>query len=198
MERRKILLGSGSIIAIALAGCTNVSSDQEAGTDGNSESNGQDETDDGGEKKDSRKDNGNNDNTENDENDQHQDENHEHQDIPGFDREAFKIDSEVIQVKKLSYQDHKLDIRVMITTTDRDVLAEELRALAPGFECAMRDGDVEEFFAEVEQIQFTLYDEAKNIVFAIYVDLRWVREFLDGEMTNDEFANRCLEQIDQE
>lgn len=62
----------------------------------------------------------------------------------------------------------------------------------------MRNGDVEEFFAEVEQIQFTLYDEAKNIVFAIYVDLRWVREFLDGEMTNDEFADRCLEQIDQE
>lgn len=64
MERRKILLGSGSIIAIALAGCTSVSSDQEAGRDGNSESNGRDETDDGGEKKDSRKDNGNNDNTE--------------------------------------------------------------------------------------------------------------------------------------
>lgn len=62
----------------------------------------------------------------------------------------------------------------------------------------MRNGDVEEFFAEVEQIQFTLYDEAKNIVFAIYGDLRWVREFLDGEMTNDEFADRCLEQIDQE
>lgn len=139
MERRKILLGSGSIIAIALAGCTSVSSDQEAGRDGNSESNGRDETDDGGEKKDSRKDNGNNDNTENDENDQHQDENHEYQDIPGFDREAFEIDSEVIQVKKLSYRDHKLDIRVMITTTDRDVLAEELRALAPGLnaQCVM-------------------------------------------------------------
>lgn len=198
MERRKILLGSGSIIAIALAGCTSVSSDQEAETDRNSESNGRDETDDSSEKKDSRKDNGNNDNTENDENDQHQDENHEYQPIPGFDREAFEIDSEVIRVKKLSYRDHKLDIRVMITTTNRDVLAEELRALAPGFERAMRNGDIEEFFAEVEQIQFTLYDEAKNIVFAIYVDLRWVREFLDGEMTNDEFADRCLEQIDQE
>ena len=38
----------------------------------------------------------------------------------------------------------------MVTTTDRDVLAEELQALAPGFERALRDADVEEFFAEVK------------------------------------------------
>lgn len=39
-DHRKILLGSDSKIAIALAGCTSVSSDQEAGTGGDGESNG--------------------------------------------------------------------------------------------------------------------------------------------------------------
>lgn len=100
-------------------------------------------------------------------------------------------------MKKLTYRDHKLHIRVMVTTTDRDVLAEELRALAPGFERALRDADIAEFFAEVEQIKFTVYDEHKNTVFAIFLDLRWLREFLDDEMVDEEFADRCLNQMEQ-
>ena len=83
----------------------------------------------------------------------------------------------------------------MVTTTDRDVLAEELRALAPGFERAIRDTDVdaEQFFAEVHQIKFTLYDERKNTVFAIFLDLKWLRVLLRDEMTDEEFVNRICE-----
>lgn len=130
-----------------------------------------------------------------DEKAEHDDEHNEQGDIPGFDRDEFEIDSEVIQLKKLAYRNHKLDIRVMVTTTDQDVLAEELRALAPGFERAIRDADVdaEKFFAEVHQIKFTLYDEHKNTVFAIFLDLEWLRALLTDEMTDEEFANRICE-----
>lgn len=122
-------------------------------------------------------------------------EHNEQGDIPGFDRDEFKINSEVIQLKKLAYRNHKLDIRVMVTTTDQNVLAEELRALALGFKRAVRDADVDadEFFAEVHQIKFTLYDKHKNTVFAIFLDLQWLRELLDGTMTDEEFANRICE-----
>ena len=196
MERRKVLLSSGSVIAIALAGCTNASSDQKGGTDDTTESDHRDKKGNHDDKKDSA----NNDKDENDkEEPDHGDEKEEQQDIPGFDRDEFDIDSDVIRVKKLAYRDHRLDIRVMVTTTDREVLAEELRALAPGFERAIRDADVdaEEFFAEVKQIKFTLYDEHKNTVFAIFVDIQWLREFLDDEMTDEEFADRCLNQLEQ-
>lgn len=195
MERRKVLLSSGSVIAIALAGCTSASSDQKGGTDDTTESDHRDKKG----TQDDKKDSANNDKDENDEEEpDHGDENEEQQDIPGFDRDEFDIDSDVIRVKKLAYQDHRLDIRVMVTTTDREVLAEELRALAPGFERAIRDADVdaEEFFAEVQQIKFTLYDEHKNTVFAIFVDIQWLREFLDDDMTDEEFADRCLNQME--
>lgn len=197
MERRKILLGSGALFATALAGCTSASSNQKDGTTDHPKSNTRDQKSDRDEKKDSAK------NTDNKEEEPDQDEKQEHddesEDIPGFDRDAFEIDSDVIRVKKLAYRDHKLDIRVMVTTTDRDVLAEELRALAPGFERALRttDVDAEKFFAEVEQIKFTLYDEHKNTVFAIFLDIQWLREFLDDDMTDEEFADRCLKQMEQ-
>ena len=192
MERRKILLGSGALFATALAGCTSASSSQDDGTTDHPKSDTRDQKGDRNEKKDSAK------HTDNKENKSEQDDEKEkQQDIPGFDRDAFEIDSDVIRVKKLTYRDHKLDIRVMVTTTNRDVLAEELRALAPGFERALREGNVEEFFAEVEQIKFIVYDEHKNTVFAIFLDLQWLREFLDDDMTDEEFADRCLNQMEQ-
>ena len=202
MERRQLLLGSGALFATALAGCTSASSNskEEAGTADHTQSDHRDTKDDHNEKNDditNGKDEEERDHD--DENAEQDDEHNEQGDIPGFDRDEFEIDSEVIQVKKLAYRNHKLDIRVMVTTTDRDVLAEELRALAPGFRRAIRDAnvDAEEFFAEVQQIKFTLYDEHKNTVFAIFLDLQWLRKLLNEEMTDEEFANRCLNQMEQ-
>ncbi|MFC7225540.1 hypothetical protein ACFQKF_20975 [Halalkalicoccus sp. GCM10025322] len=198
MERRKILLGSGALFATALAGCTGVSSSPDDGTTDHPGSDTQDQKGNRDEKKKSAK-NTDDEEKKSDQDDEKQEHSDESEDIPGFDRDAFEIDSDVIRVKKLAYRDHKLDIRVMVTTTDRDVLAEELRALAPGFERALHNTDVdaEKFFAEVEQIKFTLYDEHKNTVFAFFVDIRWLRKFLDDDMTDEEFADRCLKQMEQ-
>lgn len=195
MERRKILLGSGTVIATVLAGCSNID-EQRAGASESAESDKKDR--DG--KRGSRE-NGNGKDEKAPDNDDEKkgrdDENEKGEDVPGFDREKFEIDSDVIQLKKLAYHNHRLDIRVMVTTTDRNVLADELRALAPGFERALRDADAEEFFSEVKQIKFTLYDEHKNTVIAVFIDIRWLQEFLDEDMTEEEFATRLLDRMEE-
>lgn len=67
MERRQILLGSGALFAIALAGCTSASSSQDDGTTDHPKSDTRDQKGDRDEKKDSAK------NTDNEENNSEQD-----------------------------------------------------------------------------------------------------------------------------
>lgn len=202
MDRRKVLLGSGTVFVTALAGCSSLPK-QSGGVDenGGSEngdtagSEGGDNGENGDNEEESKKTTDGEDEESKKENEEekHDDELEE---IPGFDREEFEIDSDVIRVKKLAYQDHKLDVQVMVTTTDQDVLAEELQALAPGFERAIRDFDAEEFFSEVHEIKITLYDRNKEVRFAIFVDIQWLRECFEGEMTNQEFADQIISQVE--
>lgn len=202
MDRRKVLLGSGTVFVTALAGCASLP-EQSSGVDESGDSENEDtagsEDGDNGKNGDNEGDSKKTDDRE-DEESKKENEEEEHddkrEDIPGFDREEFEIDSDVIRVKKLAYRDHKLDVQIMLTTTDQDVLAEELRALAPGFKRAIRDFDAEEFFSEVNEIKITLYDRNKEIRFAIFVDIQWLRECFDGEMTNEEFADRIMGQVE--
>lgn len=198
MERRKVLLGSGALFATAFAGCTSVSSNEDAESGYHSTTTSRDHTSDR-EK--------NTDGAEKTESDHEKEEKTEHEEesktdqqgeIPGFDRHEFEIDSDVIELKKLAYRNQKLDIRVMVRTTDADVLADELRALAPAFKRAIRDADVdaEEFFAQVQQIKFTVYNRHKTRVFAVFLDLRWLRKLFNEEMTDEEFANRICAYMD--
>lgn len=201
MDRRKVLLGSGTVFVTAFAGCSSLP-EQSGGVDDNGDSENEDTA--GSEDGDNGK---NGDNEEDSKNDEKEDEEskkendeEEHddkrEDIPGFDREEFEIDSDIIRLKKLAYHDHKLDVQVMVTTTDQDVLAEELRALAPGFKRAIRDFDAEEFFSEVNEVKITLYDRNKEVRFAIFVDIQWLRECFEGEMTDEEFADRIMSQVE--
>ena len=201
MDRRKVLLGSGSVFVTALAGCSGLP-EQSGGVGDSADSENENttgsEVGDNGENGNNEEDSKNNEKE--DEESKKEDEEEEHdderEDIPGFDREEFEIDSDVIRLKKLAYQDHKLDVQVMVTTTDQDVLAEELRALAPGFKRAIRDFDAEEFFSEVNEIKIILYDRNKEVRFAIFVDIQWLRECFEGEMTNEEFADRIMSQVE--
>jgi ATP-dependent helicase YprA (DUF1998 family) len=204
MERRTILLSSGAVIATALAGCagTSAESDQsEAATESydTSESDPRDDTDyedtANSEKRDENaKQEDEKAEDEKDEDEKEEDETKEKDAIPGFERDAFEIDSDILRVKEITYRDHELNIRVMLTTSDRDELIEGLQALASGFTPAVHD--VEAFFAEVNEITFTLYDEHKDRIFALFVNVRWLREFLDGDLTNDEFVERLSDQLE--
>lgn len=205
MERREVLLGSGALFTTLLAGCVgdedqeednesnNTGSDPDEGTNGDDGSNDHDNNDSNG-------DDGQNDDGKDDEEDKNGEEDEKDDDekgaIPGFDRENFEIDSDVIHIKEVKYHDHRLSMKVMLTTTDRSELADELEALAPAFENAIRDADAGEFFSEVEEIEFRLYDENKKSRVAILLDVQWLQQFMNDDMTNDEFVNEVLDAME--
>lgn len=196
MERRKILLGSGTVLATALAGCAGV--DQNGGTDDPESDNG-DDTNNGDRPEDSPKspkdgegdpnqDNGDKDNG---------DKPDEQTDIPGFNRDDFNIDSDVIKLKYVEYHDHVLSIHVMLRTTDREILVEELRTLAPGFANAVEDANSDEFFDAVKKVKLVLYDPEKTKLLAVFVNVEWLRECLYGDMSNEELAERIVDRVEQ-
>lgn len=185
MQRRQLLVGSGVILATGLAGYSSASSTQD------SESMNTKSKEKEPRKNDPKKDTQKN-------------EKEEYEGIPGFDREAFELDSDVLQVKKLAFDKGTLELSVLVTTTDWEVLVEELQALAPAFDQAIRaadadgfDTEYDEFFEAVEKFKFTLYAESKRKVAAVFLNVRWLREFLDGDLTNNEFVNRMLDQMEE-
>lgn len=177
MERRKILLGSGAALATVLAGCASSETDNQKTKDDTKTNKENDHKKDNKEEKDDKENN--------------QKKKGEKADIPGFDRDAFDIDSDVIHVKKVTCRKGKFDLRVMVTTTDRDVLVEEFRALAPSLTRAIRNAD--EFLTEVKEIKITVIDKHKNRVLAVFLDVQWLRKLLNGDITNDEFVKRILD-----
>lgn len=200
MDRRKVLIGSGTAIATILAGCTGGEEEDTNGDNGtdpdpDNETNGDGETEEPGEGNESEEPDEGDEGDEEDEEDEEDKE--EQEEIPGFDRDNFEIDSDVIKLKELTYRKRKLDIRLMVTTSDRDELREELEALGPAFENAIRDADADEFFAEVDQLQFTLLDENKDTRVSVFVDIEWLRQFVDDDITSDEFVNELLEQMEE-
>lgn len=201
MERRKVLLGSGTLFTTLLAGCIgdgdlgdDNDTDEDDGTNGDdNDTNGHDDDDDYDDD-DGYDDDDDHDDKEEDE-DEDDDDEEEQENIPGFDRDNFELDSDVIEIKELTYQDNRLTVRVMLLTSDRDELAEELEELAPAFERAIRDADADEFFAEVHELEFSLYDEDKNTRFAVFMDIRWLQQFVDDDVTSDEFVDELLDQM---
>ena len=98
MERRKILLGSGTALATVLAGC----SSDETGSDSNDNDESTDgETGDNGDSSDET-------------------------DVPGLDRDKLKLDSEKITIKDVSKDGDTVDIVATTTTTDPETLAAAL------------------------------------------------------------------------
>lgn len=172
MKRRQMLIGSGTMLATGLVGYSSAASAHNSKDDHTKS-----------EQKEHRKRESNKDN----------------EDIPGFDREAFEFDSDVLHLKELTFQKGTLELSVIVTTTDQDVLTEELQALVPAFRQAIREADADgfdteydEFFEAVEEFKFTLYDERNTKRAAIFLDVQWLRECLFGDLTNEEFVNRLL------
>ncbi|WP_245634279.1 hypothetical protein, partial [Halalkalicoccus paucihalophilus] len=155
MKRRQMLIGTGTMLATGLAGYSSATLAHDSEDDHTkSETNRH-------KKRDSKK---------------HKDEEEEdYEGIPGFDREEFELDSDVVHVKELTFHKGTLELSVIVETTDREVLAEELRALVPAFNQAIHEADAEEFFEAVEEFKFALYDECDVRRAALYLDVEWLR-----------------------
>ncbi|NKE37482.1 hypothetical protein GWG54_17040 [Natronococcus sp. JC468] len=199
MDRRKVLLGSGAAVTTLFAGCAS-----QTGAE-----NGADNKDNGNAK---GKENSEKKSEDKKKNGKHSEEKgekkgHEEQEdkkdggdktdeIPGFDPAACEIDSELIHIKELSCHDGTLIVRIVVKTEDREKLLEELSELAPALERGITD--VEAFFAEVDEMEFTLQNESKETLFAIHLDVMWFREFVNDNLSNEELMEMAREEMEQE
>ncbi|ELY38683.1 hypothetical protein [Halalkalicoccus jeotgali] len=171
MKRRQMLIGTGGLLTTTLVGYSSISSAHDSEDDHTkSEKNGHTKHEDEEEKE----------------------EDDEYDGIPGFDREEFELNSDVLSVKDLRFHEGTLKLSLIVETTDEDILAEELRALVPAFNRAIREANVDEFFEAVEEFKFALYDECDVRRAALYLDVEWLRECLFGDLTTEEFVNRIL------
>ncbi|AGB38804.1 hypothetical protein [Natronococcus occultus] len=187
MDRRHVLLGSGTALATVLAGCSgSMSGREEAASDEKRE------TDDSKTKRDDEQSKTKEDDEKR--SDEKPDKQKEEAKIPGFDRAKCYVESDVVRIKEIAYSDRCLDLQVMLKTSDRETLRKELRALAPGLARGIRDAEA--FLAEVKEIKFTLYDKHKNRLVALYLDVARLRKYLDGDLTNDELVDRLLDGLD--
>ena len=134
MERRKILLGSGTALATVLAGC----SSDETGSDSNDNDESTDgETGDNGDSSDET-------------------------DVPGLDRDKLKLDSEKITIKDVSKDGDTVDIVATTTTTDPETLAAELQSLGQTVSAAITDPEA--FKAEINSVSWVLENDGAMVM----------------------------------
>ncbi|QLG49130.1 hypothetical protein [Natrinema halophilum] len=174
MERRKILLGSGATLATVLAGCssdeTGDESNQNDGSDGslNGDGNG----------------NGSDDSSESDNT----------ADIPGFDRDKLKLDSEKVTVEDVNKAAKEIDVVATTTTTDPETLFAELESLGPDMKRAITDPEA--FAAAVDSVAWVLEKDGA-MVMSFTVDVAWATEYINGEMDQAEFMEHVRETADK-
>ncbi|THE65413.1 hypothetical protein D8Y22_09555 [Salinadaptatus halalkaliphilus] len=171
MERRKILLGSGAALATVLAGCSSTETDEETPSD-------DDGFDDGG------SDDGYEDDDDGDDGDD------EHDDVPGVDNDSLEPDSDHFSIERIDNSPETLQIVVATDTTDSEILHKELEGYAEGIAHAIDDRD--RFKTEIEVVELILeYDGSR--VAAIAVNIEWLLEFLDGEITKEELGGKVVD-----
>ncbi|AXR76759.1 hypothetical protein [Natrarchaeobaculum sulfurireducens] len=168
MERRKILLGSGAALATVLAGCTSTETDEES----------PDEDDDGG------FDDGADDASDEYDDGEDYDDDDDDEEVPGI--EGVKdISTDSMSVVEVEHATEALHVLIETDTTDTEKLYAELKYVADDLAHAVVDRDV--FESEVETIELAL-EHGGSRVFAVYIDVAWVMELLDGYITEEELA----------
>ncbi|MDF9744433.1 hypothetical protein [Natrinema salsiterrestre] len=175
MERRKILLGSGAALATVLAGCSSDETGDESGPNG-------DDSDESLNDNDNTDDNGDTNETDGD------------ADVPGLDRDKLKLDSDKMSVEDVNKNGKEVDVVATTTTTDPDTLKKELHSLAETIAAAITDA--EKFKAEVDSVTWVLEQDGTQVM-SFYVDVQWALEYINDEMSEDEFIETVLDTADE-
>ncbi|MFC6716637.1 hypothetical protein ACFQGT_02000 [Natrialbaceae archaeon GCM10025810] len=175
MDRRQILLGSGVALTTAIAGCAGMGDEtSEDDGNGNGDENGKDSDDEKGK-------NGT-------------------ADVPGVDTEALVGDHDGVSVDALELDGGELSIELSaseLADADDAEFDEKTRrkieALATTLEGAIEDPEA--FAAEVETVEIAFTDD-EEVIFALYADVRWILELLEGSMSEEELAEKVEEARD--
>ena len=166
MERRALLIGSGTVFATVLAGCTGSddSGDDENGG-GVDDDGGGGGTDDG---------NGNGGST---------------GDVPGFDKDKLDLDEYGLKIDHVKRDGSTVHVEVEATET---ALAQEnLEELLAVVADAIVDPDA--FKVAIGSIDVTVVDDAGNAVLSFFVDVEWAVAYVQDELTLEEFTEKVSE-----
>ena len=180
MERRQILLGSGTALATVLAGCSSDETDSDSSDDEPPAGNNGDGNNGDGNNGD--EDNGN-DGADSDASD-----------VPGLDRDKLKIDSGKVSIKDVNKDGDKIDIVATTTTTDPEMLAAEVQSLSRSLQKAITDPEA--FKAELNSVTWMLKKDGARVM-SFYIDVQWAIAYINGEMSEDEFVQTVLDTADE-
>ena len=98
---------------------------------------------------------------------------------------AKDISTDSMSIVEVEHTPDALHVLVETETTDTEKLHAELKYVADDLAHAITDRDA--FKSEVETIELVLEHEGAR-VFAVYIDVTWVMELLDGYITEEELA----------
>ncbi|RKD98417.1 hypothetical protein [Halopiger aswanensis] len=179
MERRKILLGSGAALATVLAGCSSSETGEEEPENDDEESFGNDNDS----NTDSGNGNGNGDGNGDDSDD-------EHDDVPGVENDQIQVADDTVTITSIEKDGDKLDIVARTDTTDIEELKKVFASFADDLDGAIED--IERFIDEISSIEWILEHEGSRVL-AVYIDVEWVVSYIEGELSDEEFANKVVE-----
>ena len=179
MDRRKFLLGSGGTLTTLVAGCVgNLQSEASAGRGADDDHPGNS----GGR--------GN-------QNDDHPSEGRGRDGptgVPGFVPEEVELDSAVVSIEEFQRRGRTLTVELATTIEDLSQLRDELDELPP----ALEDGieDAEGFFSQIETVETTLVHVSGMPLAAARLDADRLREYADGELTEEQLIAASRDEIE--
>lgn len=186
MNRRTLLLGTGTALATTVAGCGSLGADEEDGA-------GEDEDADSFEEEVDADDETVDDETVDDEFvDDEEDDLEDDDRIPGFDAEAFDVDNEALAVEEVNRDGETVTVRAEADTLDRDALEDELAEA--GWEFAGSIDDVEEFADAVSTVDWDVEYGGSELA-SFYIESEWIVAYDDGELSESELRDRIAETV---
>ncbi|GEM_PF-2855686 len=193
MQRRTLLVGTGTAFVAVLAGCTGADDDPDDDSDDHDDADGGD-SDDGDDS--NGYDDSDGDDSDYDDSDDHDDSDHDgsddHDDVPGFDAGRFEslLEEHGISVDSYHYDGEELVLEFSASgETDVEGVLEVVgKSLAAGVD----DPDVLE--SGVTSIRTTVYDEGGDLLVSVAVRIEWAIELAEDEIDVEEFVERVREE----
>ena len=170
MERRALLIGSGAAFATVLAGCTGSENGDDDGGNGAgvTDGDGDDGTDDG---------TGSGDAVE---------------DVPGFDESELDLDEHGLRIDRVKRDGSKLhvEIEAKVSALDEENLDRLIEALAAAVV------DVDSLKGTISTIEVAVVDEDGVTIVSFYANVKWIVDYLEGELTEDELTEKVSDTVD--
>lgn len=186
MERRNVLLGSGTALATLLAGCSSEDTSDESGsnTDGSESSTNGDSGDNGdnGEKDEQKtEDKEKTDEKEKDKTDK------KHDDVPGYDTDKVDLKGDYVSISAIKRKGDTLVVAVDSETTDQKKLYADLETIADDLDHGIIDHEA--FADSIETIELFITHSGETMA-AYSIDVAWLVDYHEGKLSRDEFESK--------